>query len=258
MQTRNDIAMEDPGPPPRHGGKSYRRVLADLHGLLRPKSYLEIGVNTGETLALAACPTIGVDPQPQIRAPEVMERLNRLPALMLFATTSDDFFATRDPSALLGRPVDLAFLDGMHLAEFLLRDFINTERHCRPNSVIALHDCLPLHPGMATRLQAEASSPWPSRRGWWTGDVWRTALLLKRRRRGLRILALDAEPTGLLLVTNLDPGDRSLAADYAGCVEEMHSWSLEAMGTAALFDELGIRPTASIEGRAALAAHAWL
>lgn len=250
--------MQQDGPAPRHAGRPYRSVLADLHATLQPKSYLEIGIHAGETLALSACPTIGVDPAPVIRDPAVMERLNQLPALMLFATTSDDFFAARDPRALFGRAIDLAFLDGMHLAEFLLRDFLNTERYCRPNSIIALHDCLPPHPGMAARVRAEARSPWPEQRGWWTGDVWRVPLLLKRRRPALRILALDAPPTGLVLVTNLDPDDRGLSRDYAGCVEEMQSWSLEEMGTAALFAELGIMPTATVDGLAALATRFWL
>ena len=39
--------------------------------------------------------------------------------------------------------VRLAFIDGMHLFEFALRDFINTERHCSPKAVIVFDDILP-------------------------------------------------------------------------------------------------------------------
>jgi hypothetical protein len=43
------------------------------------------------------------------------------------------------------------------------------------------------------------------RKGWWTGDVWRTALALKRFRPGLTMTAIDAKPTGLLIVSGLEP-----------------------------------------------------
>ena len=39
--------------------------------------------------------------------------------------------------------MDFAFIDGMHLFEFALRDFMNLERHCTPQSVIMVHDCYP-------------------------------------------------------------------------------------------------------------------
>jgi hypothetical protein len=47
---------------PDHVGEQYDVVLARLHHVLRPCSYLEIGVSTGETLRLATCDSIGVDP----------------------------------------------------------------------------------------------------------------------------------------------------------------------------------------------------
>ena len=64
--------------------------------------------------------------------------------LKLVRETSDEFFASVDPFAHFGgQPFDLAFIDGMHLAEYALRDFINTERHAHPASVIVLDDMLP-------------------------------------------------------------------------------------------------------------------
>ena len=47
--------------------------------------------------------------------------------------TSDDFFASHDLAQVLGgRPVDLAYIDGMHQFEFALRDFMNLERYVGP------------------------------------------------------------------------------------------------------------------------------
>src|SRR5687768_7228996 len=51
-----------------HGEPSLR-VLERIHRHLRPRTYVEIGVETGRSLQLAAPETLalGVDPQPQLR-----------------------------------------------------------------------------------------------------------------------------------------------------------------------------------------------
>ena len=41
--------------------------------------------------------------------------------------------------------MDLAFVDGMHLAEYALRDVLAVERFTLPTSVIVLDDMLPAH-----------------------------------------------------------------------------------------------------------------
>ena len=40
----------------------YLDFLARLHAAVRPGAYLEIGVRHGDSLALAECPALGVDP----------------------------------------------------------------------------------------------------------------------------------------------------------------------------------------------------
>jgi hypothetical protein len=79
---------------PPHRGLQYRRVLRQLHRDLRPRGYVEVGVQAGLTLELAECASIGVDPRFVLKAPALM---GRKPQLMLFQTTSDDFFARHDP-----------------------------------------------------------------------------------------------------------------------------------------------------------------
>jgi hypothetical protein len=135
----------------------------------------------------------------------------------------------------------MAFLDGMHRCEFLLRDFFNTERHCRPDSVIALHDCVPLEAPMAER-DPDAPAVDRRRQGMWTGDVWRTALLLKRRRPDLRIIVLDAAETGLVLITRLDPDNTLLADNHDQFVAEMMSWALPEITLAGYFAEMELEP----------------
>jgi hypothetical protein len=143
-----------------------------------------------------------------------------------------------------------------HLCEFALRDFLNTERSCRRNSIIALHDCLPLDFTMAQRQ----CPPYPEgeadllRAGRWTGDVWRCALLLKRCRPDLRMTMIDAYPTGLALITNLDPSSSLLRERYASAVEEMHAMSLRELTLPGLHAKLNVEPASVLAGAEQLAA----
>jgi protein O-GlcNAc transferase len=228
---------------PDLAGASYLHVLERLHGVLLPQTYLEIGVETGANLALARCPSIGIDPRFQFREIGLVQRIVAKPSLLLYQMPSDEFFASRDSTELLGAPIGFAFLDGMHRCEYLLRDFQNVEKHCRPDSVIALHDCLPLELSMAEREPGAAPIE-PRRQGMWTGDVWRTALLLQRRRPDLRMLVLDAAPTGLVLITNLDPGNRLVEERHDSLVAEMMSWSLETITLAGYYAEIGVEAEA--------------
>ena len=238
-------------------GTYYIPVLQQLHEALRPKTYMEIGVLAGQSLALARCPAIAVDPEFKI-SPEYAGQVLMKPEVHFYQMGSDDFFARVRPSDVFDAPIDMAFLDGMHRCEYLLRDFINTERHCKKNSIIALHDCLPVEPGIATRLEDDKQSVAPQRRGWWTGDVWRTSLLLRRFRPDLSLTVLDCHPTGLILVTNLNPASNSLADNYACLVREMLSWDLTDIGIAALFTEMQIEPASVLQTHEGITRRFWL
>jgi hypothetical protein len=198
------------------GGLFYQGCLRLVHRHLRPRSYLQVGDETAETLQMATCPAIAIDPGLHLGG------LGEKPRLHLYRMTSDAFFTAHDPQRILGRAVDLAYLDGLHLSEVLLRDFINAERNAAPDGMIILHDCVPLDPFMALRDPDEGRQR-ASQQGWWTGDVWKTVAVLGRHRPDLRIVAYDAPPTGLVLVTQLDPHSRRLGASYRGLVAEMQA-----------------------------------
>ena len=181
----------------RFPGEFYIEVLSRILDHSRPRTYLEIGVAAGDSLRLVRAPTlaIGVDPAPLIAGP--LE-----PNQRVFAETSDAFFAGHDVRAELGGlPLDLAFIDGMHHFEYALRDFANLERLCTPRSTILIHDTYPLD-----RVTAERDR----RRKFWSGDIWRLVVLLKKYRPELAIHTVAAAPTGLTVVRNLDPASRLL------------------------------------------------
>jgi hypothetical protein len=228
---------------PDLAGEGYGLVLQRFHQALRPKSYLEIGTQYGDSLALAQCPAIAVDPVLNELRPTF---LGGKEVCALFQMQSDSFFARYDPKAIFGMPVEMAFLDGMHHCEFLLRDFANTERHCRRNSVVFLHDCVPVESAIAERAHLGKTIE-PHRKDWWLGDVWRTLLALKRRRPDLQIAVLDAAPSGLACISNLNPENTTLFDDYPRIVADMMSWSLKEIGLLNYHQMLDIQPTSTFD-----------
>lgn len=235
-------------------GDGYQAVLGNLHKALSPKTYLEIGLMHGDTFALAQCPSIGVDTELRI-APKA---LAGKPRIHLFQTTSDRFFAECDPKALLGGPVEMAFLDGMHLFEFLLRDFANVEQHCRPNSIVAMHDCVPTDIGMTRRDPYAKADGITRNPGMWTGDVWKIVPILRKYRPDLRIHVLDAPSTGLVLVTGLDPFSTLLRDRYQDIVAEAAAMDIAAIGIDKVRADLDVRSTHDYAGQAKIARHFWL
>ncbi|HBA72463.1 MAG: hypothetical protein A2X82_05980 [Geobacteraceae bacterium GWC2_55_20] len=187
-------------------GDDYYAWLQHFHQWLKPADYVEIGIGHGRSLALAGpgTKTIGIDP-----FQGYWEKLDFVcphgPA-KLFPLTSDDFFRQYDLREVLGRDTfDLAFIDGMHLFEQALKDFINLEKYARKDSVILIHDCLPIAPIVAERERCT---------GFWTGDVWRIIPCLKAFRPDLKIMTIPAKPSGLGVVTNLDPTSTALSDNY--------------------------------------------
>jgi hypothetical protein len=231
-------------------GLLYLNALAALHELLQPRTYLEIGVADGATLRPAQCASIAIDPDMHL----TQDVVGKKPCCLLFQSTSDAFFAQHDPLRLLQRPVDLAFLDGMHWYEYLLRDFANTERFCEPDSVIVLHDCVPTDVYMARRDRWDEGqrqlAPTPNS---WTGDVWKILLLLRRYRPDLQIHCFDSVGTGLVLITHLDPRSRVIAESYDTMVTEVATLTLYDYGLRRYVGELHLRDAALLTDRQELA-----
>ncbi len=179
----------------------YQALLGKIHEHLLPRTYVEVGVSRGQTMTLALPGTrcIGVDPNPRIAY-----HLAR--GTRLFTETSDDFFAAHSVHDLFaGTPLDLAFIDGLHLFEFALRDFINLEKASNPSTTILIHDCLPVDEASASRGRNTQL---------WSGDIWRLILALKERRPDLSVVVIDCAPTGVGLVRGLDPNSTVLADHY--------------------------------------------
>ena len=191
------------------GGRGpYLETLRQVHEQLQPRFYLEIGVRRGSSLELAACPALGIDPEPDLAAePALHHRLCR--------KTSDAFFEQDAPSFLAGQKMDLVFIDGMHLFEFALRDFMNAEQYALPGTLIVIDDIYPNHPLQAERRRQSRV---------WTGDIWKLHDCLKSERPDLVMIAVDTAPSGLLMVAGLNPANRTLLEHYNPLVTKVQGY----------------------------------
>jgi hypothetical protein len=208
-----------------HTGQRYTETLDVLHQTMAFDWYMEIGCRAGRTFAPVVSKTIAVDPFFKAEANIIGSK----PRLFVFQETSDDFFASKFLKQM-DIKLSFSFLDGMHLFEFLLRDFYHTEANSDPNGVIALHDCVPFNERMLTRdLQNLPKGPW-------TGDVWKLIPILRKYRPDLKLTVLSCRPTGLVLVSKLDPDNKSLKKNYDQILADWTQTDLIDYGLARFYD----------------------
>jgi hypothetical protein len=178
---------------------NYLDFIAQLHEALQPRSYLEIGVRGGDSLSLSRCESIGIDPD------FTVNRELRAPTSLIRATSDDYFESLGGRSPFEGRPIDLAFIDGMHLIEFVVKDFANVETCSKWSTVVVLDDVLPRNVDEAARDRHTQE---------WTGDVFKIRNVLASIRPDLSVVMVDTQPTGLMIVLGLDPHNRQLTDEY--------------------------------------------
>lgn len=212
LSTRNRYNSALPESEALRGETGYLEILRHIHECLDPACYLEIGVRNGNSLKLANNAAIGIDPGMKL-ADELPDRFR------LYGESSDEFFEYDAERALSDTGIDMAFIDGMHLFEFALRDFINIERWSKHSTLVVIDDIYPNHPLQASRKRGTTA---------WTGDIWKFHDCLKQFRPDLVLLPLDTHPTGLLLVAGLDSGNRVLRNRYNPIVRKYDQDNLSA------------------------------
>lgn len=191
-----------PGPP-------YEKVLKWIHRIVRPSLYIEIGVSRGDSLknTLPTTKLIGIDPSTKWTAEwTAHSRAN------IYNMTSDEFFERVQAGSISGaQGFSLAFIDGLHTYDQALRDFVNLEKISSSESVIMFHDCIPLD---------EISARNPRASQFYTGDIWKTLLIIVRNRPDLRICIIPTWPSGLVLVTGLDSKSDLLQEKFSTLVDQ--------------------------------------
>lgn len=171
--------------------------LQRIHAVLEPRFYLEIGVFMGSSLQLAKCPAIGIDPSPYMPHDEPLRE-------KIITTTSDDYFFEKRHEPYEG-VLDLVYIDGMHLIENVIKDFINIEAISHPGTIIVLDDIYPNHPVQAHRERETTV---------WTGDVWKIVPILRDIRPDLTLIPVNTFPAGTLIVCGADSRNKLLANGF--------------------------------------------
>ncbi len=226
-----------------HKGLYYLDWLKEVDRVLQPRTYLEVGTHAGDSLKSISCDAVCIDPQFVIDS----NVLNSRKSAYFYQGTSDDFFAEPGlAERVLPTKVDLAFLDGLHLYEALLQDFVNTEAYMNQDGMILMHDCLPLNTRMAERQRRNGLDDEPEGiREFWTGDVWKVVAILDKYRPDLKMTFIDCGPTGLVAVTGFDPNvTRPPFAVLAPVVREYEPLTLQDFGIRNLW---GLKPRYSAD-----------
>jgi hypothetical protein len=138
------------------------------------KSYLEIGLGDGKHFnAVKAEQKIGVDPEYGFES-------------NVYGTTSDAFFEwySKECSKDVGHKFDLIFIDGLHHANQVERDIVNSWKCLNKGGTILIHDIKP--PSFESHIVPRKSKIW-------CGDVWRAWNGLKKRYGTLNLDYIDEE-----------------------------------------------------------------
>lgn len=140
-------------------------ILNSLINKFGYKTFLELGVNNGINFeSIKAEYKIGVDPDP--KSPATLK------------ITSDAFFETNN------QKFDLVFVDGLHHADQVYKDILNSLDFLNDGGAILVHDCNPL---------TEASQIVPRMQTYWHGDVWKAWVKLRTERDDLNMFVIDTD-----------------------------------------------------------------
>lgn len=203
----------------------YLEALRIVHENFKPRSYVEIGCRFGDSLILAECPAVGIDPNMRLKhEPDPA-------AVKLFHETSDDFFEKQDLDCLLTPAYELAYIDGMHLAEYALRDFINLEKKATDGSMIMFDDILPRKQEYAEREPVVNA---------WCGDIYKVLRVLMKYRPDLTIQVFDVAVKGLGIVTGLDRNNTVLSENYAEIEADILAGKYDCPDVTKLRSEFGV------------------
>lgn len=217
---------------PAVNGMSYLEVLSGIETARNISWYVEIGSRSGTSIAQRRCNFVAIDPVFAIKA----DVFNASRQMHFMQMTSDDFFSGGFLAKNDIRP-GLTFIDGLHLFEYALRDFMNAEKNMNRDGIICLHDVCPFNYVMTTRNLEYLEGP----KRPWTGDVWKVVAILLKYRPDLKIDILDAHKTGLACVSNLDPKNNVLAERYDEIVGAFTDLVLGDMGARAYYDLFDLR-----------------
>jgi len=180
-------------------------VIQEIIDRISAKTYIEIGVREGIVFEKVNCDLkIGIDPCPPYKQ-EFSEKERYV------NSESDEFFNGSEPPFILKEGIDVAFIDGLHEYEQVVRDVKHCLKYLNTDGFIVVHDCNPAKEVYSTkgysydeaRKNAECLGlEWE---GPWNGDVWK-AIAELRKRDDIQIFVLCCD-YGLGIITKSTNND---------------------------------------------------
>lgn len=137
------------------------------------KTYLEIGVQAGHCFRAIVCEEkTGVDPDPSSAA--------------TVHVTSDQFFnEIHKPEHENKIKFDCIFIDGLHHADQVYKDIMNSLECLADGGTILMHDCKPTSEFMQ-RIPLTTQVEW-------TGDTWKAYVKVRQERDDLSMFVIDTD-----------------------------------------------------------------
>ena len=145
-------------------------ILNTLVEKFNYQSYLEIGQSYSQNnFDWINCPKkTGVDPNLRVNA--------------TYPMTSDNYFTL---NKIFKNTFDLIFIDGLHHADQVERDILNSLEVLNKNGTIVVHDCNPTTEVMQIVPRQQPGSTE------WTGDVWKAWVKLRATKPDLKMYVID-------------------------------------------------------------------
>jgi hypothetical protein len=165
------------------------------------RTYLEIGVRHGGILARLKCRTkIGIDPYLKLSGGKQFKNFVGIINFKTYRMTSDEFFL-KEALEVLGKGIDVAFVDGLHTYGQSLKDVENCLKYLNEDGVIVMHDCSPLNHASAYPvkesvkevLELAGKGELPGWNDTWNGDVWKTLVHTRIVHDDLEVFTLDLD-----------------------------------------------------------------
>lgn len=133
------------------------------------KSYLEIGVDSGQVFNNIDIKKVGVDPSAKTQ--KLVDGVLQMTSDEYFEKHKDDHF-------------DIIFIDGLHHWEQVLRDINNSLDVLNEDGTIVCHDMLPPN---------EEVQKVPRQTKQWTGDCWKAWAHLRATNKNLSMFVYDTD-----------------------------------------------------------------
>jgi len=155
---------------PRH------EVIQALINKIEAKSYLEIGIGNAKGFKKRKCShKVSVDPCVSDGA-----KLLKESDMPTYKMESDKFFAQNKES------FDVIFIDGLHIADQVKKDIINSLNFLNHGGFIVCHDMSPITKDMQSVPKANVGPGW-------TGDCWKAWVNIRSHNPNLKMFVVDTD-----------------------------------------------------------------